>query len=1088
MGLVADNLLSNFEWTRNSLTLASGFKLFSVLILVFSFAVSPLPLRSLSNFLPSIPKAHANSAPVEPWYPAGPSMDTLVYKTYVDEHTEFNGLQNGEIDIDDWPLTTPQISTLTPDPNFFVTAPISYTGYFELQFNLAANFWGCNMSFGNSVCGRDIRQAFAHSLDKTVFTSPPLSVPIDNPVPPSVDLVLPNPCGWDATHVETGPNCVVGENGLTGGVAYHLNTASQDGGAGTSFAWTPSLGSPDFCAAADHLIAAGLASGRDPTTCVLTGVSATVAANPVSFYIRSDISPTLQGGQSVAQFICGLLTGSYTTGCTSAGLTLVVGPGGNFPGFYTSTTTISQSWHVYTAFIHNILTFDGSLYFIYDSRFVSGIPGIKPPNGPCSVDAFASFAAPNYMYLCDQTYDSLITEAEFSPCLRAPGDPTDGLCSNGQLSATSASNLAQDEFGKNAFTIPWFSETSRFGYRSNWSRVVLHMGDGFTPPGNIPAEFNAYSASPTQAGTIRQGFKEGPTSANPFTAVTPWDSGLQGNIWDRPNQANPASPQSLLDWMTTRTDIISNTQLGYPPPSGTVLTYRYNFRNDIFWHTGQKMTAWDAAFSYIAFKTTGVAAGAGLAPMVGVKVLSTSQMDVNLNAVGPFTQLYLSTLILPGRFWSTCSAPTWDAGAANPNFAVANAALTPCIGPNTTGSGVILPTATAVDSSKIRPTYDPIASGTFVGSGPWVCKSPGGVIGSACSSSGTQIVPPGGNITLQRYGFGSSPGGSLNAYFRSSGGLALWTWSGNTGDFNRDFLNFSALSSCFGQPIDPYLKLADSNGNNVWDPGETVVYETNRNGKYDSLDTIVSGPIPSLGTVLLADPHIRFVDSNSNGAWDLGETVVSDNFGLYTSFDTVIAGPIPALRTLLQTHFLILFLDSNTNGVWDSGETVIFDAGTNRGVYDTSDTVIAGMTPSLGAVLTRDPSIKFVDSDSNGTWSPGETVVYDVNIQGRYDLGDTVITGAVPAVGKLLTLGSNGCGHWQQGIGAPAGQGQVGLIQVGIAQRFVGVNWVSPYNWISSPPQGIASYAPVLYEGSATLNPSSIANCVNVYPIAGYDC
>ncbi len=37
-------------------------------------------------------------------------------------------------------------------------------------------------------------------------------------------------------------------------------------------------------------------------------------------------------------------------------------------------------------------------------------------------------------------------------------------------------------------------------------------------------------------------------------------------------------------------------------------------------------------------------------------------------------------------------------------------------------------------------------------------------------------------------------------------------------------------------------------------------------------------------------------------------------------------------------------------------------------------------------------------------------------------------------------------------------------------------------------PEDIAPYPPVLHEGSATLNPASIAGCTSLYPIGGYDC
>jgi hypothetical protein len=93
-------------------------------------------------------------------------------------------------------------------------------------------------------------------------------------------------------------------------------------------------------------------------------------------------------------------------------------------------------------------------------------------------------------------------------------------------------------------------------------------------------------------------------------------------------------------------------------------------------------------------------------------------------------------------------------------------------------------------------------------------------------------------------------------------------------------------------------------------------------------------------------------------------------------------------------------------------------------------------------------------------------------------------------VGQALTGGSTGCGHWQKGIGGDVAGAptKVDVSQIGIVSRFVGVNWLEPFNWITSPPSGIASFPPTLHEGSATLTPASIAGCTSAYPTGGYDC
>src|SRR6267143_4369496 len=209
----------------------TGLKLLLAFFVVLSMISLPGSL-SAGSYLPQIRNAFANLPPNSPWYPSGPSMDRLVYHVYTDSTAEQIDLLNGHIDIPDAPISPSQTSVICPSSSFNCTGQISFTGYFELQFHLAQNFWGCQMNFGNSQCGVQIRQGIAHGLDKNVFVSnePSLAgiaVAIDNPVPPSVNLVSPNSCGWDSGHIQSGLNCVVGS---PGGTAYHLAAAAPGSG------------------------------------------------------------------------------------------------------------------------------------------------------------------------------------------------------------------------------------------------------------------------------------------------------------------------------------------------------------------------------------------------------------------------------------------------------------------------------------------------------------------------------------------------------------------------------------------------------------------------------------------------------------------------------------------------------------------------------------------------------------------------------------------------------------------------------------------------------------------------------------------
>src|SRR5437016_6980984 len=447
-------------------------KLMLVFAVVFSLASFSGAISS--NFqLPSVHVARATVAPCstagspcsESWVPAGPAMDTFLATIFTDESAEFQNIQGAtpSIDLTDWPLTPDLLSPFTTNSAFYITSTISEHGYFEIEFMLGAgNFWGCNMNFGNSQCGIDIRQGISHLIDKTKFTSNEptvkgISSPIDNPLPTSNGgLPSPNPCAWDngvvpaslqpvlgTSLVETGTQCAVG---AAGGTSYHLASAS----AGNGVAWLPTLSDLDMCAAAAHFIDAGLATGVvNPSTnpalrnCSLTNLAPAVTAGGITFFVRSDNTPRLHLGDSVAQVMCALITGAYTTGCgTDTAHTNQVkvqhGPITAFTGFTTSTDHIDVSWHMYTAAFGNVFPFDSSLYLGYNSRFVSGISSIHQANGgTCTNDSVPTNSAGNYMYICNPTYDNFVNQMEFAGCLTATGDPaigqtnpTFGVCSN----------------------------------------------------------------------------------------------------------------------------------------------------------------------------------------------------------------------------------------------------------------------------------------------------------------------------------------------------------------------------------------------------------------------------------------------------------------------------------------------------------------------------------------------------------------------------------------------------------------------------------------------------------------------------------
>jgi hypothetical protein len=310
------------------------------------------------------------------------------------------------------------------------------------------------------------------------------------------------------------------------------------------------------------------------------------------------------------------------------------------------------------------------------------------------------------------------------------------------------------------------------------------------------------------------------------------------------------------------------------------------------------VSSFDVAFSYLSMVGTGSLLGRGASSMTGVTVLTPRQFDISVNSTGASILPNLASIpIVPARYWTNAGSAAWDANVAACNAGSGcfvqyylSGSTIRC-GP-TFNCGSFPTNMMTINPADILPTFDPIANRVLIGSGPWECGSGATLGGPNCSSSGNENPPLGGSYTLTRFGDGLMPGASGD-YVRSSGNLALWLWSEDTGDFTRDFLTVALVAACYRQPAAPL-------------------------------------------------------------------------------------GGIPA--------------------------------------------------PSS-------------------------------------------------------------CAHFQQGIGANGGPKVVDITTVGIVNRFMGLNWVSPFNWYTSPPTGIAPLtALVLYEGSATLNPASIVSCNVTYPAGGYDC
>src|SRR5438876_6554185 len=906
-------------------------------LIIFAIALSLVSLPSVlsSNvFLPKILVVRAQQeTSAGLWYPAGAQEQTLsISQGDGAVGTQVSWLLTNQVDSEDWPLTATQQGASTVNcsgnANVLCSLPVPDHGYFEIEFNLANVLWGIPMQYGNSAAGIELRQGIAHLFNKaSVPSNNPACLstvcnPNDSPIPVctitagcgNCGLPAANPCGWDTKYLESSTtNCVVG---APGGSAYtcSFSAACPTGvlTGTTDFAWQAPIGSPDFCAAAQHFITAfadanitGVTTNANcelaappggwpsPVTainttgnCVSAGTAAT--ANTCAFVRTTEPRKSL--GEGIAQDICALFSPAWGAWPTLAGqpfscdnsntgtgnaacgggscpfLQEVEGSIGQFCGFNPPLQGVpNKCWGFGTFGFGQVFPFDSTLYFEYNSNFASFISG-----SPCIGTTMFPYSGANYMSVCSPIYDSLSSAMEFATCLSSPGPATDPTFSQGlptfadcsgaavsggtgattcigaspSCSSVSAGYQAEDYFGSHAFTIPVWTGVDIEARSSNWPLgsptspgFITAFGGGYSPQANIWEWLDAYSPNPAVAGTLRQSFLTTVGNLNPFDFNTIWESYLLSTIYDGLFVQNPmcvaphnfvgaaidqcASNFQYIDWMTTSHSFLcypggpgcSSTNIGYGNSTyfaNTAAVVRLTLNRSNHWQDGGPVTAWDVKYSYTNLNATGAFQATSLANVAHINVLDEFTLDLNLKAKGPFTELFLGGItIMPGHIWSACGASTWNGGVTGKDISGTNIVTAPedaCIGrfgaPNIVTVG-----GTRADS----PTFDPVTNNFLIGSSAYTCQSIGGTghpavgtLGGGCSVDNTQAPAFGlRDFTLTRTGCtltstGPTCGvaGSSTDYFRSSGALASYVWSGDIGSGSADFSKVLTVNSC----------------------------------------------------------------------------------------------------------------------------------------------------------------------------------------------------------------------------------------------------------------------------------------------------
>jgi hypothetical protein len=1003
-------------------------------------------------------------------------MNSMTDLIFTDETAEYTALQTSPspIDLTDWQCagtpSTGVCGTLsTPGNGFQVTAPLAEVGYYEIEFMLANNYWGCNFSFGNSVCGIQVRQAMAHMLDKTAYCSSTTSTvagtctPIDNPLPTTTapPLTSPNTCGYDLIQPQSGAGCVVGSSGppvsaTSGGVSYHINAATGADG----YSWLYAPGSADLNLACQHLVAAGLGTSCNSSS-VLQGFTSK-GANTPTFFIRNDNPPRRVLGESLAAQICYVLTGLYTQPC-SGYLNTVEGPITAFPGFTTSPTSVNLNWWMYTAAFSGPTYFDG-LYFGYNSHFSSascnspGTPSCTPQligGGYCSNLSVGTASAADYEYSCIPGYDILTAQLESSACISKTlgSDPSPG------------------------------SSITTYGACSGADSVVNAATTTYSGQPVL------YGSTPTSGAALSNG-------AFYWSCASGWTLNQAVGVNTCTNTVNSVvyTEQASLIYL----------------PSGCSTTLYSQACDVLLWGPEQAQNAPLTAATSVEYAGSGAfTPGVISAESLGVQAEQVAGMDVMTLPVFELTIQF-------GYLNNNWTGAINDSVTGLPNYFTWLNAYSPSAPTSntirqgfkeTTRSASPYIASTVWDTYIVAEVYDSLFAANPLNPSQifnWMTLCYAGT-GSGCS-----VISETNSTVETQSGYEPPPHTILTYHFTL-----------NPSVYFQDGRPVTAYDVAFS-----YLSMVGS-GAFLSTVASTMTGVTVLGPHTFDISVSSTGPfeVPNLTSLpILSGRYWTGVGSSSwdsaisactgavscpNAQYALsGATVVCPTGSVIVNSKTYsqpgCGSPSPSASVLqvdpskvtatydpISSHTLV------GSGPWECGPVTSSGSGScsTTGTQNppTGDTYTLTRFGCTNASTCLAPA-----SSTTGIYfrSSGDLALYLWTQEN--DVSPSIPFSAVELCYNLA-LGSGACAHWQQGIGANTNVGQgacsstqtgcVGSNQLSSVLLRYSLNWIAPFEWASSgAPLGIVAVPPTVYEGSVTLSPCPSGGTSPPGSTTGYDC
>ena len=732
---------------------------------------------------PSLPVANAvtQTGPTL-WQPFGPYANKVQITVYGDFAVMFQNFVDGKIDITDWPVqSATDEASFGGNPDMYLTEGLDEFGIFQVDINHHNTFLGIPMqerrgadAFSSpstrqpTLAGVEIRRAIAHLIDKpdlmnaialqgraryVDIQAPPLQGLIAGGSPPSQlpASVRAEDCAahpW-FTPCDTLHPPVSAYNLVADALAdpYH------------PFANLGYPGVADLRAACDHLVMAGFPINPSGSDClaVAQGNANLVPSGQANFYIRTH--PPRKAFGTIIRDALNFLYG--TPGADNPNCTILNGTS-CFEGYFilTQVTDIvfktdpeKDDWHLYTGgwFLGSV---PDHLYSLYHSLFASNACGGK-----------RSTFAQNYHFYCSPAYDEEASAGQFAP-----------THADANAHLLNAALIAHRE----VMTVPIYSGTGlRFVALNGWDGLVSELGKGFQSgfwpllnmrcrAGYVPTN-PIYAPGGGDCTTIRRGFSQEVHHLSPFHATTLWEFEVLENIYDSMLVVNPLTTgvgRQVVDWMTVKHASSFDPNEVFAGVTG-LTTQMWSLRNDLKWHDGVPITAADVAYSILAFRDPPLPCLGCVAPssILAATALDLRTIEVKLRGQSPFYELNIGTFpILPKHIWALlCGDPL------------------------------------SFSSVCGDPSFDPMASGIMIGSGPFMCLNVDtGTIGGSCTRTasgtiGTQQVSLNGQIILTAYdGYHHGRPGV------SDSPLHKFSWADRNNDGSISIIDVAEIALRFG--------------------------------------------------------------------------------------------------------------------------------------------------------------------------------------------------------------------------------------------------------------------------------------------------